>query len=152
MGERVEAALCAIDDGKTDIDSGFYELGGDEDDGMSFFPQAFGFGEDGHDVARAHAGGEVERGGVRGKFLVEGLGCLGGVEDEETAGGGVVLDVLDKVFIVQGTEVMAGDALKCVREISGVGYDFGDFCGWNTDVELFAAVECGLGSGAKNCG
>jgi len=59
LGEGVESAFGAVNDGEANIDTGFDELRGDDRNGAAFFSEPFGFGEDAHDVTRAHAGGEV---------------------------------------------------------------------------------------------
>lgn len=119
LGEGVEAAFGAIDDGETDIDTGFDELGGDEGDGLAVFPQGFGFFEHGDDVRRAHAGGEMEGGGLSGEFFEERLGSFGGVEDEEAAVVGMVKDVGDELFVVEGAEILAGGAFEGLKSEAG---------------------------------
>ena len=56
LGEGVEPALCSIDGGKADIDSGLNELRGDHEDGFAPLAAALGLREDEHDVSGAHAG------------------------------------------------------------------------------------------------
>lgn len=56
LGEGVETAFGAIDDREADVDAGFDELGGNENDGAAFSSQTFCAGEDEHNVAGAHAG------------------------------------------------------------------------------------------------
>jgi hypothetical protein len=65
------------------------------------FAKTFRAGKHGHDVARAHARGEVEGGEVFGNFLVESLSGLGGVEDEQAAVGSVLSDVGDELCIIE---------------------------------------------------
>ena len=84
LGEGIEAAFSPVNDREADIDPGFDELGGDEDDGLAGATESFGFIKHGHDVSRTHAGGEMEGVGVLAEFLMQGLGSFGGVEDKET--------------------------------------------------------------------
>jgi hypothetical protein len=39
-----------------------------------------------------------------------------------------------------------------MSQFIGVAYNFGDVCGWDADLKLFALVECGLGGGAQDGG
>lgn len=64
LSEGVEAAFGTVKGGEADIDSGFDELGGDEDDGSASFAEAFGLGKNEHDMSWAHAGGEMKGSGV----------------------------------------------------------------------------------------
>lgn len=152
LSEGVETTLGAIDDGKADIDPGFDELGGHEDDCFSLFPQALGLGKDEHDVARAHPGGEMEGVGVRAELFVEGLRGLGGVENEEAAFGRMVAKVVDEGLVIKGTEVVTLDAFEGLEESGLVLDDGGDFLRGNADFEVVACFEGWLGCGAENGG
>ena len=112
LGEGVEAAFGAIDDGKADIDSCFDELGGDEDDGLPIFAKLLGLIQHGDDVCRAHPRGKVEGVGSPAEFFEKGLCGFGGVEDEETASLGMIEDMGNEIVVASGTDVFAGDAFE----------------------------------------
>ncbi len=110
LGEGVETALGAVNEGKADIDAGLNELGGDENEWLTGFSEFFRVLQDGDHVGGAHAGREVQNIGFPAECLVEGLSGFGGIEDEEAAGGSVLEDVDDESLIVERTEILAGDA------------------------------------------
>jgi hypothetical protein len=148
----VESAFGAIDDGKADIDTGFDQLGGDENDRLALFAKPFGPGKDEHDVPRAHAGREVEGVGVGTELLVERLGGLGGIDDEETAVAPVLEDVRDELFVGERAQVFASDSFEGFEEGVSLTDDLGDFGGRDTDLKLLTPFECRLGGGAEDGG
>lgn len=152
LGEGVETAFGAVNGGKADIDTGFDELCRDEDDCFSLFAQAFGAGEDEHDVAGAHAGGKVEGVGVRAEFFVEGLGGFGGVKYEQAAEWGLGEDVGDEIPVIERAKVVAFDPLKDLEEIGFVPDDGEDFPGRDADLEVLPLFERWLGGGAEDGG
>ena len=152
LGEGVEAAFGAIDNGEADIDTGFDELGGDEDNGLSALAKPLCPGKHEHDMPGTHACREMNCGGALAEFFVEDLGGFGGVEDEEAAVRGMFADVVDELFVGEGAEVLAGDAFEGSKERGCVPQDGGDFLGRDTDGEVFAAFEGGLGGGAEDGG
>ena len=150
LGEGIEPAFGAVDDGKTDIDAGLDELGGDENDGAAGLAQCFRFLEDRDHVGRAHPRGEMEGGGMGLKPFEESLGGFGGVEDEEATAGSVVKKVGDQLIVIERSQVSANNAFERLKKLVLVPDDLGDFCRRDADGKVFAAVERGLGGGAED--
>lgn len=111
LGKGIKAAFGAINDGEADVDTGFDQLGGDENDGKAFFSKTLGVCENTHDVPGTHPGGEMECVCLGAEFLVKSLRGFCGIEDEKAAGGGILKDVGNELVVVDSTEIFAFDAV-----------------------------------------
>ena len=152
LGEGIEAALGAIDNGEADIDARFDELRGDENDRAALVPESFDLGKHGHDMTRAHAGGKMEGGGVSIKFLIECFGGFGSIEYKETSVRGVFQNVSDKSVVVDGVELVGFDAFEDGEKCLLIVNNGRDFLRRDADSKVIAFFQGWLGCGAEDGG